>query len=129
LNCNSTTSSHKENQDDNDAEDNGTHSGADIEHAVISTFDLFSISIRPSSSHTVGPMHTGNIFIANLVEANLLHCANRIRVAIYSSLALTGEGYMTPLALLLGLESADVETVETDYVPNRFKMIKSTKKL
>lgn len=26
------------------------------EHAVISTFDLFSIGIGPSSSHTVGPM-------------------------------------------------------------------------
>lgn len=25
-------------------------------HAVISTFDLFSIGVGPSSSHTVGPM-------------------------------------------------------------------------
>lgn len=74
-------------------------------------------------------MRAGNIFIADLVEANLLHRVNRIRVAIYGSLALTGEGHMTPSALLLGLESADVETVETDYVPNRFKKIKSTKKL
>jgi L-serine deaminase len=124
-----TTSSHKKIENDNDAEDNGTHSGADTEHAVISTFDLFSIGIGPSSSHTVGPMRAGNIFIADLVEANLLHRVNRIRVAIYGSLALTGEGHMTPSALLLGLESADVETVETDYVPNRFKKIKSTKKL
>lgn len=28
------------------------------EHAVISTFDLFSIGIGPSSSHTVGPMRS-----------------------------------------------------------------------
>ena len=129
LNRNFTTSSHKKTQHEDDAEDNGTHSGADTEHAVISTFDLFSIGIGPSSSHTVGPMRAGNIFIADLVEANLLHRVNRIRVAIYGSLALTGEGHMTPSALLLGLESADVETVETDYVPNRFKKIKSTKKL
>lgn len=110
-----------------EGKDAGTN--GETEHAVISAFDLFSIGIGPSSSHTVGPMRAGNIFIADLVEANLLHRINRIRVAIYGSLALTGEGHMTPSALLLGLESADVETVDTDYVPARFTDIKSTKKL
>lgn len=109
--------------------DTGVGGESDIEHAVISAFDLFSIGIGPSSSHTVGPMRAGNIFIADLVEANLLQRVNRIRVSIYGSLALTGEGHMTPSALLLGLESADVETVETDYVPARFADIKSSKKL
>ncbi|EXJ73473.1 uncharacterized protein A1O5_03234 [Cladophialophora psammophila CBS 110553] len=112
-----------------DDEDAGTYSEADYEHAVISTFDLFSIGIGPSSSHTVGPMRAGNIFVADLVEANLLHRVNKIRVSIYGSLALTGEGHMTPSALLLGLESADVETVDTSYVPKRFVEIKSSKKL
>jgi L-serine deaminase len=115
-----------------DAEDegqSGTYSEADHEHAVISTFDLFSIGIGPSSSHTVGPMRAGNIFVADLAEANLLHKVHRIRVAIYGSLALTGQGHMTPSALLLGLESADVETVDTAYVPERFADIKATKKL
>jgi L-serine deaminase len=126
-----TTSSRKQNQQATEEEGKGasTHSEADLEHAVISTFDLFSIGIGPSSSHTVGPMRAGNIFIADLAKANLLHRVERIRVALYGSLALTGEGHMTPSALLLGLESADVETVETDYVPARFSEIKSTKKL
>ncbi|RMZ84257.1 hypothetical protein DV738_g805, partial [Chaetothyriales sp. CBS 135597] len=110
-------------------ENTGTYSEADHEHAVISTFDLFSIGIGPSSSHTVGPMRAGNIFVADLLDANLLHKVNRIRVAIFGSLALTGEGHMTPSALLLGLESADVETVDTSYVPRRFKEIKSGGKL
>ncbi|WDK18716.1 L-serine ammonia-lyase [Colletotrichum graminicola] len=112
-----------------DEEDTGSYSEADHEHAVISTFDLFSIGIGPSSSHTVGPMRAGNIFVADLAEANLLHKVNKIRVSIYGSLALTGEGHMTPSALLLGLESADVETVDTAYVPERFAEIKNTKKL
>ncbi|KAK1584798.1 L-serine ammonia-lyase [Colletotrichum navitas] len=112
-----------------DEEDTGSYSEADHEHAVISTFDLFSIGIGPSSSHTVGPMRAGNIFVADLAEANLLHKVNKIRVSIYGSLALTGEGHMTPSALLLGLESADVETVDTAYVPERFAEIKKTKKL
>ncbi|KAI3336966.1 L-serine ammonia-lyase [Xylariaceae sp. AK1471] len=107
----------------------GTYSEADHEHAVISTFDLFSIGIGPSSSHTVGPMRAGNIFVADLHEAGLLHKVHRIRIAIYGSLALTGEGHMTPSALLLGLESADVETVDTSYVPSRFTQIKKEKKL
>ncbi|GKT39853.1 L-serine dehydratase [Colletotrichum spaethianum] len=112
-----------------DEEDTGSYSEADHEHAVISTFDLFSIGIGPSSSHTVGPMRAGNIFVADLAEANLLHKVNKIRVSIYGSLALTGEGHMTPSALLLGLESADVETVDTAYVPERFTEIKNSKKL
>ncbi|KAJ0297824.1 hypothetical protein COL5a_011101 [Colletotrichum fioriniae] len=112
-----------------DEEDAGSYSEADHEHAVISTFDLFSIGIGPSSSHTVGPMRAGNIFVADLAEANLLHKVNKIRVSIYGSLALTGEGHMTPSALLLGLESADVETVDTAYVPERFTEIKASKKL
>lgn len=114
---------------DDDGADTGTYNEADHEHAVISTFDLFSIGIGPSSSHTVGPMRAGNIFIADLVEANLLHRVHRIRVAIYGSLALTGEGHMTPSALLLGLESQNVESVDTAYVPDRFAEIKSTKRL
>jgi L-serine deaminase len=36
---------------------------------------------------------------------------------------------MTPSALLLGLESANVETVDTSYVPARFTQIKQEKKL
>lgn len=115
--------------DSPDDEETGTYSEADHEHAVISTFDLFSIGIGPSSSHTVGPMRAGNIFVADLVEAKLLQRVHKIRVSIYGSLALTGEGHMTPSALLLGLESADVETVDTAYVPERFNEIKSGKKL
>ncbi|KAJ9602737.1 hypothetical protein H2200_012931 [Cladophialophora chaetospira] len=116
-------------QFNNDDEDSGTYSEADHEHAVISTFDLFSIGIGPSSSHTVGPMRAGNIFVADLAEANLLQKISRIRVAIYGSLALTGEGHMTPSALLLGIEGSDVETVDTAYVPKRFKEIKTGGKL
>lgn len=105
------------------------HDTSSQEHALISTFDLFSIGIGPSSSHTVGPMRAGNIFVEELIEANLLHKVSRIRIAIYGSLALTGEGHMTPSALLLGLEGADIETVDTSYVPARFAEIKDTKKL
>ncbi|KAK8076290.1 L-serine ammonia-lyase [Apiospora phragmitis] len=116
-------------RNDEDEGEGGTYSEADHEHAVISTFDLFSIGIGPSSSHTVGPMRAGNIFITDLIEAGLLQQVDRIRISLYGSLALTGEGHMTPSALLLGLESADVESVDTAYVPKRFTEIKEKKKL
>lgn len=101
----------------------------DQEHAIISAFDLFSVGIGPSSSHTVGPMRAGKIFVTDLIDAGLLHKVTRIRISIYGSLALTGEGHMTPSALLLGLEGADVESVDTEYVPKRFAEIKQSKKL
>lgn len=131
--CLATTRTRWGNSDKNpnkeDDEDTGTYSEADHEHAVISTFDLFSIGIGPSSSHTVGPMRAGNIFVTDLVDVDLLQKVDRIHIAIYGSLALTGEGHMTPSALLLGLEGENVETVDTDYVPKRFEEIKETKKL
>ena len=126
---NTTTAVNFDGNDGNDEAETGTYSEADHEHAVISTFDLFSIGIGPSSSHTVGPMRAGNIFVADLIEAGLLQKVNKIRISIYGSLALTGEGHMTPSALLLGLESAEVETVDTSYVPARFAQIKTDKRL
>ncbi|KAK7909094.1 hypothetical protein PG985_014972 [Apiospora marii] len=114
---------------DEEEGEGGSYSEADHEHAVISTFDLFSIGIGPSSSHTVGPMRAGNIFITDLIEAGLLQQVDRIRISLYGSLALTGEGHMTPSALLLGLESADVESVDTAHVPERFAEIKEMKRL
>lgn len=76
----------------NDEAQSGTYSETDHEHAVISAFDLFSVGIGPSSSHTVGPMRAGGIFVADLVEAGLLDKVHKIRISIYGSLALTGEG-------------------------------------
>ncbi|KAI1772642.1 L-serine dehydratase [Hypoxylon cercidicola] len=125
----SVTTSSSDGNEGNEDTQSGTYSEADHEHAVISTFDLFSIGIGPSSSHTVGPMRAGGIFVADLAEAGLLDKVHKIRISIYGSLALTGEGHMTPSALLLGLESANVETVDTSYVPSRFAQIKKERKL
>jgi len=74
-------------------------------------------------------MRAGKIFVTDLIDAGLLHKVTKIRISIYGSLALTGEGHMTPSALLLGLEGADVESVDTEYVPKRFAEIKQTKRL
>ncbi|KAL1408854.1 hypothetical protein Q8F55_005668 [Vanrija albida] len=81
------------------------------EHAVISTFDLFSIGIGPSSSHTVGPMRAAKIFTYSIPKAMHKH-VHSLKVSLHGSLAATGMGHMTPHAVLLGLMGEDPEHVE-----------------
>ncbi|PPQ72550.1 hypothetical protein CVT24_004888 [Panaeolus cyanescens] len=99
------------------------------EHAVISTFDLFSIGVGPSSSHTVGPMRAAKIFITDLKELNLLHKVHTVKIYLYGSLAATGKGHHTPQAILLGLEGSDPETIDTGTIPSRYDAILENKTL
>ncbi len=96
---------------------------------MISAFDLFSLGIGPSSSHTVGPMRAGAMFVSDLKQAGLLSAVASLKIALYGSLALTGVGHHTPQALLLGLEGADCETVDTASVEPRFAGIKQAGKI
>ena len=52
-------------------------------HAVVSTFDLFSIGVGPSSSHTVGPMRAAKIFINDLKEHKVLDRIHTLRVGMF----------------------------------------------
>ncbi|KAJ2269037.1 hypothetical protein EV176_004746 [Coemansia sp. RSA 451] len=88
-------------------------------HAVVSTFDLFSIGVGPSSSHTVGPMRAGQIFVQDLVDHGILNKVSSIKVDLYGSLALTGIGHGTPNATLMGLEGELPETVPTETIISR----------
>ena len=66
----------------------------------ISVFDLFSIGIGPSSSHTVGPMRAAKTF----VECLPLEDVAQVQVHLYGSLALTGKGHGTDMAVMMGLQ-------------------------
>ncbi|VDB97096.1 unnamed protein product [Peniophora sp. CBMAI 1063] len=98
------------------------------EHAVISTFDLFSIGVGPSSSHTVGVMR-GFIYINDIAELGLLDKVQSIKITLYGSLAATGKGHHTPQAVLLGLEGSDPETIDTGTIPSRYDAILANKQL
>ncbi len=54
---------------------------------MISVFDIFKISIGPSSSHTVGPMKAGKQFVDTLQEKGLLHKVTRLVVDVYGKTA------------------------------------------
>ncbi|HEX4444923.1 MAG TPA: L-serine ammonia-lyase [Galbitalea sp.] len=70
--------------------------------ATISVFDLFTIGIGPSSSHTVGPMRAAADFASRI--SGVLDRVADLRVDLYGSLAATGRGHGTFTAVLLGLE-------------------------
>lgn len=77
----------------------------------ISVFELFSIGVGPSSSHTVGPMRATNRFIAELIDANILQRVDRVHIDLYGSLAATGSGHGTMSAAIKGLAGFVPETI------------------
>ncbi|WP_295799264.1 L-serine ammonia-lyase [uncultured Microbulbifer sp.] len=83
----------------------------------ISIFELFKIGVGPSSSHTVGPMVAAKQFISDLTARGELPQTDRVEVHLYGSLALTGVGHGTDMAVLMGLlgeapDTIDVNTIE-----------------
>lgn len=84
----------------------------------ISVFDIFTIGIGPSSSHTVGPMKAAKMFIDELIKKDLLKNVQIIKCDLYGSLALTGKGHGTDKAVLLGLERFEPETIDSNAIDN-----------
>ena len=74
---------------------------------AISTFDIFKIGVGPSSSHTMGPWRAAQRFLAKCREIGAFGRITRIRIDLYGSLAKTGRGHGTDLAVLLGLSGED----------------------
>ncbi|WP_328349563.1 L-serine ammonia-lyase [Mycobacterium sp. NBC_00419] len=96
---------------------------------AVSVFDLFSIGIGPSSSHTVGPMRAAARFVTRLAERGVLGSTERIRVHLYGSLGATGAGHGTVGAVVLGLAGADPETVDPAEVTSRVQAVRDTGRL
>ena len=79
---------------------------------TISVFDLFSIGIGPSSSHTVGPMRAAAMFARSLAEDAPAARVTRVRAELFGSLGATGHGHGSGPAVLLGLSGERPETVD-----------------
>ncbi|MFF5297612.1 L-serine ammonia-lyase [Paractinoplanes globisporus] len=83
----------------------------------LSAFDLYSIGIGPSSSHTVGPMRAARRFAFEAPKAA------RVRVELLGSLGATGRGHHSDVAVLLGLEGEDPATVVVENIAGRVAAI------
>ena len=94
----------------------------------ISLFDMFKIGIGPSSSHTVGPMRAARRFLMELAPATFDAIA-RLEVALYGSLAHTGHGHGTDVAVLLGLCGELPDQVDTAAVPAKVQAIRAAREI
>lgn len=96
---------------------------------TISVFDLFTVGIGPSSSHTVGPMRAAARFVDELRRTDRLSRVAGVRVDLYGSLAATGAGHGTQSAILLGLDGHHPETIRTDVKNSRLAELRSGSKV
>lgn len=94
----------------------------------ISVFDIFKIGIGPSSSHTLGPWRAALRFVDTLKNRGL-DKVDSVRVLLYGSLAKTGKGHGTDVAVLLGLSGEDPVTFDVNEITPRMESITEKKKL
>ncbi len=87
--------------------------------------EIFAIGIGPSSSHTVGPMKAAKRFIDNLGEK--VNNVTDIKIYLYGSLALTGEGHGTLNAIIYGLMGLEADKIDLNQ--NYIEKIKQSKKI
>ncbi|WP_377322355.1 L-serine ammonia-lyase [Pimelobacter simplex] len=80
---------------------------------ALSVFDLYSIGIGPSSSHTVGPMRAAHTFAEGLATDGEIGAVDRVRAELFGSLGATGHGHGSVKAVILGLEGDDPATTDT----------------
>ncbi|MFC5175035.1 L-serine ammonia-lyase [Nocardioides taihuensis] len=86
---------------------------------TLSAFDLYSVGIGPSSSHTVGPMRAAKRFVDGLAAEGILGTVSRVRAELFGSLGATGHGHGSAKAVVLGLEGEDPATVDTESADDR----------
>ena len=98
-------------------------------HEAISIFDMFKIGVGPSSSHTLGPWRAGNHFLKSLEKKNVLSEVRRLKVLLYGSLAKTGKGHGTDIAVQLGLCGEDPVTFDVTRIESAINNIKFRKKI
>ena len=92
----------------------------------ISVFDMFKIGVGPSSSHTLGPWKAALHCLEEIAVQIGFHKVIAIDVLLYGSLAKTGKGHGTDMAVMMGLMGEDPITTDTSTISLKLNNI-STK--
>lgn len=95
----------------------------------ISVFDIFKTGVGPSSSHTLGPWRAAQAFLGRCREAGVFGAITGLRVDLFGSLAKTGKGHGTDLAVQMGLAGEDPETCDTAALTGRTGTIRRSRTL
>ena len=93
---------------------------------ALSIFDLFTIGIGPSSSHTVGPMRAARFFANRVLAHEGSGDVTRVSAELYGSLGLTGRGHGTGKAVLLGWLGERPDQCDPDTVPAKLAEAEKT---
>ena len=98
-----------------------------MSHEAISIFDMFKIGVGPSSSHTLGPWKAALRFIQSLKDNSTLQKVEKIEVLLYGSLAKTGKGHGTDVAIQLGLCGEDPVSFDVNMIDAKMDDIRAMK--
>lgn len=90
---------------------------------------MFKIGVGPSSSHTLGPWRAGLSLLDLLNASGRLDKVRSIQVLLYGSLAKTGVGHGTDIAVQLGLSGDDPVTFDVNNITKKISDIAGAKKL
>lgn len=82
----------------------------------ISVFDMLKIGVGPSSSHTLGPWRAAERFVDELKARGDLDRVEQVKVLLYGSLAKTGVGHGTDIAVQMGLCGHDPVTFDVEQI-------------
>lgn len=98
-------------------------------HEPISVFDMFKIGVGPSSSHTLGPWRAALRCLETIRQYANLSQVSSVTILLYGSLAKTGKGHGTDIAVILGLCGEDPVTIDVNSITPKIKSINAEKKL
>ena len=96
---------------------------------TLSVFDLFTIGIGPSSSHTVGPMVAARAYALRLQGRGLLASTQAIAVHLHGSLGATGRAHGADTGVILGLLGCRPDTVRPDEIPGLLAQVRTACRL
>lgn len=88
-------------------------------HEAISVFDMFKIGVGPSSSHTLGPWKAALRCLDTIAGKQGVEHVSDVTVLLYGSLAKTGKGHGTDIAVLMGLCGEDPVTIDVNSIPEK----------
>ena len=100
-----------------------------LAHEAISVFDIFKIGVGPSSSHTLGPWRAAQRFVQSLKDNQKLNTLTGLKVLLYGSLAKTGKGHGTDVAVQLGLSGEDPVSFAVEQITPKIQQISRDKRL
>ena len=90
---------------------------------------MFKIGVGPSSSHTLGPWKAALRFVDHLQSLCSLDEVDSVRILLYGSLAKTGKGHGTDVALQMGLSGLDPATFDVSTLNARLHDISVMNKI